>query len=146
MDTTPFVISFPCVYIALQVGHQFADHALQTDIQAVTKGTSGWAGRLACARHVAALTLFQLFLLAGVVWQAGLDLDWLDVVHGMLLNAVSHYTLDRREPLRWLAEQTGKGRFYRLGDALVAPVGTGAYSLDQASHKLILFAAALTIC
>jgi hypothetical protein len=48
---------FAACFAALYTAHQVADHWLQTPAQAAGKGGPGWTGRLACARHVATLTL-----------------------------------------------------------------------------------------
>jgi hypothetical protein len=43
-------------FAALFVAHQVADHWIQTQHQADTKGCPGWPGRIACAAHVASYT------------------------------------------------------------------------------------------
>ena len=43
--------------------------------------------------------------------------------------AATHYLIDRRWPVKRLADATGKSTFYGLG----GPLG-GAYRLDQAAH------------
>ncbi|MEU8511618.1 hypothetical protein AB0C76_08535 [Kitasatospora sp. NPDC048722] len=57
----------------------------------------------------------------------------------LALSAVTHYIADRREPLRRLADATGKGRFVRLADHGM----NGAYALDQAWHHAAETVAAL---
>jgi hypothetical protein len=135
---------------ALFAAHQVADHWVQTQHQADTKGHPGWAGRLACAAHVATYTATAALALALLA----LATDWtpspLWVAAGLAVSALTHYLADRRTPLRRLAKWTGAQRFYALG----APrpgrddnpsLGTGAYALDQSWHIGWLFIAALLI-
>ncbi|MBM0231898.1 DUF3307 domain-containing protein [Micromonospora sp. STR1_7] len=140
--------AFAAVFAALYVAHQIADHWVQTQWQADTKGQSGWLGRLACAAHVATYTLTAATTLAAMLLATGLRLDPWGVAVGLTVSAVSHYIADRRAPLRRIADALGAGRFYRLG----APrpgrddnpsLGTGAYALDQSWHIGFLFVAAL---
>ncbi|MEH1125036.1 transcriptional regulator [Micromonospora sp. CPCC 206061] len=121
---------FGAVFAALYAAHQVADHWVQTQWQADTKGQPGWLGRLACAAHVATYTLTAAI--------------------GMTVSAVSHYIADRRTPLARIAAALGSARFHAFG----APrpgrddnptLGTGAYALDQAWHVGFLFVAALWI-
>ncbi|BCJ59742.1 DUF3307 domain-containing protein [Micromonospora endophytica] len=139
---------FAAVFVALYVAHQVGDHWVQTQHQADCKGQPGWPGRLACAAHVATYTgtglLAMVFLIAGT----GLRLDPSGVAVGLGISAVTHYIADRRTPLRWLADQTGSARFYRLGTPRPGrddnpSLGTGAYALDQSWHVGWLFIAAL---
>lgn len=46
------VAVFAAVFVALYAAHQVADHWVQTQHQAETKGLAGWRGRIACAAHV----------------------------------------------------------------------------------------------
>ena len=147
---------FAAVFAAMYVAHQLADHWVQTPRQATDKGLPGWPGRLACARHVATLTLTAAAALAAVALVTGAPVRPLPAVLGLAANAVSHYAADRRSPLLSLAEWLGataipgKEEFWRLG----APrpgrddnpcLGTGAYALDQSWHIAWLFIAALII-
>jgi len=63
MHTDPSMLSaalrgatFAASFAALFVGHQLADHWVQTDGQAAAKGQPGWRGRWACTRHVLTYT------------------------------------------------------------------------------------------
>ncbi|SRR6266568_5680101 len=147
---------FAAAFAALYAAHQVADHWVQTPRQAADKGLPGWPGRLACARHVAALTVTAAAALAAVALVTGAPVRPLPAVLGLAANAVSHYAADRRGPLLslagWLGATVmpGKGGFWRLG----APrpgrddnpcLGTGAYALDQSWHVGWLFIAALII-
>ena len=138
------------VFGALYAAHQIADHWVQTQHQASSKGLPGWHGRIACAAHVASYTLVAALALVALALFAGLQLRPVPVTIGLLVSAITHYLADRRRPLQWLAEKLGSGQFWRLG----APrpghddnpsLGTGAYALDQSGHVAWLFAAALII-
>ncbi|WP_030439847.1 DUF3307 domain-containing protein [Actinoplanes subtropicus] len=145
--TAPAV--FAAVFVALYVAHQVADHWVQTDHQACTKGAPGWPGRIACAAHVASYTATALVALAALRYTLHVPLDPWRVAAGLTVSAVTHYIADRRSPLRWLAERLGAARFYQLGacrDSGDKPcLGTGAYALDQSFHYAWLFVAALVI-
>src|SRR5690606_17217646 len=91
----------------------------------------------ACAMH--ALT-YTATLAAGVgvtnhTLQLGLRPS--RVAAGLLLAGVTHYVIDRREPLRKIAEAVNRGGFYRM----VAPI-PGAFELDQSAHRAFNTAAA----
>ncbi|MGA5208015.1 transcriptional regulator [Streptomyces variegatus] len=149
--------TFAAVFIALYVGHTVGDHWVQTHHQACTKGGPGWAGRLACGRHVATLTLTKTALLVLVVLVLGLEVGLTGLVLGLGVDAISHYWADRRSTLARLATACRKADYYVLGTpdhpkhpvtATGAPavhVGTGAFHLDQSWHMLWLLVAALLI-
>lgn len=148
-ETSPAAV-FAAVFAALFVAHQVADHWIQTQHQADTKGRPGRAGRLACVAHVASYTATAAVALAALALGADVALHPGATVAGLTVSAVTHYIADRRTPLKRLAELTGSARFYALG----APrpgrddnpsLGTGAFALDQSLHYLFLFVAALII-
>jgi hypothetical protein len=122
------------VYALLHASHEVADHWVQTHRDAIDKGEDGWTGRRACARHVATLTATQALTVTGGAWMVGERLSPRRVAAGLAVNAAAHYWADRRSTLARLADRCGKGEFYMLGDGKAAPVGTGAYALDQAFH------------
>ncbi|MFF1799472.1 hypothetical protein ACFVXQ_35590, partial [Kitasatospora sp. NPDC058263] len=114
-----------------------ADHWIQTDHQAATKGQhdhtdgqSSAAGRRACAAHVATYTATQAAVLLGGARLLGVRLRPGPVAAALALSAVTHYAADRREPLRRLADATGGSRFVRLADHGL----NGGYLLDQSWH------------
>ena len=149
-DPTTRAATFAAVFAALYVAHQVADHWVQTQHQADTKGHPGWAGRAACAAHVATYTLTAVVALGLLAAGTGLRFDLFHVAVGLLISAVSHYVADRRTPLRKLAELSRSARFYALGTPRTGrddnpSLGTGAYALDQSFHLFFLFAAALFI-
>lgn len=138
------------VFAALYAAHQVADHWVQTQHQADCKGRAGWAGRLACAAHVATYTLTAVVALAALATATGWTPDLGQTAAGLAVSALTHYLADRRTPLRKLAVLCGSARFYALG----APrpgrddnpsLGTGAYALDQSWHVGWLFVAALIV-
>ena len=148
MNTTPE--TFSAAFAALYAAHQVGDMWIQRDRDAQAKGRPGWIGRVACAHHVGTLTLTKLTAVLAAFTVTGLPIRpaWWTLALG--LDATSHYWADRRTTLRWLADHTGKGPFFRFG----APregrddnpsLGTGALHLDQAFHVGWLFIAALII-
>jgi len=147
---------FAAAFAALYAGHQVGDLWVQTHAQATAKGLPGWPGRLACARHVLALTAAIGAAVAVMAAVTGAPVHALPAVAGLAVNAASHYWADRRSTLAGLADWLGrticpgKGAFYRLGSPRPGrddnpTLGTGAYQLDQAWHIAWLFAAALII-
>ncbi|OEV11336.1 transcriptional regulator [Streptomyces nanshensis] len=148
---------FAAVFVTLFIGHSVGDHWVQSSCQAARKGGSGWSGRLACARHVAGLTVTKVLVLAAVVFTLDLPVTAAGLALGFGLDAASHYWADRRTTLARLATLVRKDEFYSLGtpahpaapataDGSYAPtLGTGAYALDQSWHILWLGIAALII-
>ncbi|MBC8091380.1 MAG: DUF3307 domain-containing protein [Pseudonocardia sp.] len=141
-------VTFAAVLPALLVAHHVADHWVQTEHQAATKGRRDWTGRVACAAHVTSYTAVTAGTVAVLWWALGLAIDPMGFLLGQLVSAVTHYWADRRHTLAWLARVAGSGRFYVLG----APrpgrddnfsLGTGAYALDQSWHWAWLLIAAL---
>jgi len=129
------------LFAALFVAHQVADHWIQTQHQADTKGTAGWRGRLACAAHVATYTATALVAVLALAWRTGLQLAPGALTAGLAVSAITHYIADRRDPLRAIADRTGSGVFYRVNSGGI----NGAYLLDQSWHIGWLFVAALVI-
>lgn len=112
-------VTFAVVLVALLVAHDVADHWIQTNHQAQHKGLPGWPGRLACARHVATYTATTAALVASVWHLFSLPIAPLGFVLGQMVSAVTHYWVDRRFTLQWLANllerSAGKGTFYQFG-------------------------------
>ncbi|WP_354641316.1 hypothetical protein [Kitasatospora camelliae] len=137
---------FAAVYALLRASADVADHWVQTDHQARIKGQhdhndgqSSAAGRRACAAHVATYTATQAAAMLAGSRLLGLRLRPGPVAAALALSAVTHYIADRREPLRRLADATGKANFVRLADFGL----NGAYCLDQAWHHAFETAAAV---
>ncbi|MFI9005509.1 transcriptional regulator [Streptomyces sp. NPDC053541] len=133
--------AFPAVYALLRVAADVADHWAQTDHQATHKAKEGAEGHKALAGHVTSYVATQGAALLLGNRALGLGLRPRNVAAALALSGASHYLIDRRWPVRKVAEVTGKGGFYELG----GPLG-GAYRLDQAAHHLAEgFAAYLAI-
>jgi hypothetical protein len=140
--------AFAAVFVALYAAHHIGDQWVQTHVQATRKGLSGCTGRLACARHVASMTITKIILLALTVSITGIPVSLWYVALGLLLDAVSHYWADRQFTLARLAALIGKTGYYALGTPRPGhddnpTTGTGAFHLDQAWHIAWLWAVAL---
>jgi hypothetical protein len=133
--------TFAATFAALYAAHQVADHWIQTQHQADTKGQPGAPGRMACAAHVASYTVTAFIALAAVCLVTGASGSWPHLLVGLAVSAVTHYIADRRTPLRRIADATGSGSFYRVNGGGMC----GAYLLDQSWHIGWLFVAALVI-
>jgi hypothetical protein len=135
-------------FAALFVAHQVADHWVQTDKQACRKGAPGWPGRLACTAHVATYTVTAVLFVLPVVTVLGVHTSVGRLAAGLALSAATHWLIDRRWLLVWLADRTGSRAFVRMGACRPGhddnpSLGTGAYALDQSAHYVFLFLAAL---
>jgi hypothetical protein len=119
--------------------HTVADHWVQTDRQACATGKPGKDGALACAAHVATYTAVNAGGILALNRALGLGLTWRGILTGQAISAATHYWADRRYTLEALADATGNGDFYRLGEYL----GKGSYALDQSWHIGWLAVAAL---
>jgi hypothetical protein len=147
-EVTVAAVTFAVVLPALLVAHHVADHWIQTERQTIYKGRPGWAGRRACAAHVATYTAVTAGV-TGLMWLLfALPIALAGFLIGQAVSAVTHYWADRRTPLARLADVIGKGEMVTFG----APrpgrddnshLGTGAYALDQSWHWLWLLVAAL---
>lgn len=146
-------LRFAVTLAALYAAHEVGDQWVQTHAQACTKGGRGEhqrAGQLACARHVAGLTVTKALMLAVTAKVTRVRLPLARTVLALGVDAVSHYAYDRRWTAEKLAGWVGKGAYYRLGQPRPGrddnpTIGTGAYALDQAWHTAWLWAAALVI-
>ncbi|MDH6132856.1 hypothetical protein P3T37_002242 [Kitasatospora sp. MAA4] len=151
-------VRFTVAYALTRAAADVADHWIQSDCQARRKGATdaapvierdehghvtgtfhAAAGRRACAAHVATYTATQAAALLAGTAVLGIRLRPAPVAAALALSAVTHYVADRREPLRRLADATGKSAFVRLTDHGM----NGAYALDQAWHHAFETAAAL---
>jgi hypothetical protein len=127
MNATVFAATFGTYLAADQV----ADYWCQSSAQAARKGLPGWAGRRACAGHVATYTLTLAVLLTLAAWQLALPVSPGRVVAGLAVSAATHYFADRRGPLKTLAGLLGKGEFWTSGEGLAS----GAAHLDLLCTK-----------
>jgi hypothetical protein len=135
---------FAAVFVVLFVAHQVADHWVQTEHQAATKGAVGWAGRWSCLKHVGTYTATCAAGLGLLGWAAGPGLYGApSLLGGLGVSAVTHYIADRRAPLGVIAGWAGHAGFWALGRPRAGQddnpcLGTGAYALDQSWHYLWL--------
>lgn len=138
--------------------HPFCDHVVQNKNDATNKGEPGWVGRKACARHVATYSVGQLAAAAGVTRALGFRTSWSGMLAGTAINAITHYVIDRREPLKTFLRSEVIGKADYLDYATVqrrekpdgTPVvdesgpGTALMECDQAMHRLFSVFASLT--
>lgn len=154
LELVRYLAAFASVFVALFAAHQVADHWVQTEYQAATKGLPGWVGRRACAAHVLTYTatgLVGLAMLSGavrVVTGVPEFLSGWSMLAGLAVSGVTHYVADRRAPLARMAARCGHAEFHGLGRPRPGrddnpSLGTGAYALDQSWHYGWLFVAAL---
>ena len=125
--------------IALIGAHYLGDFWVQQHHWSAYKAERSARGHLACGLHVATYTAVcwaAVYLAAAV---DGLDLSHAAVAVGMAVNAATHYALDRRRPLVWLARVTGHGGWIDAD-----PAGARMH-LDQAAHLTVLAAVAILI-
>lgn len=128
--------------------HGLCDHVVQNPADAAVKREPG--GEWACVRHVASYHGAQYAALAVACRVLGVRLPWRAAAAGLLLNAVTHYHLDRGPLLRTLSRWTGKTgyiehcRAVRPGGVVqeTGP-GTAWLELDKAWHLGIGAASAL---
>lgn len=141
-------------YAALRTAAHVADHWFQTSHQAAHKADEGCAGHKVMAGHIASYAGSQA--VAMVVANRALDLGLKPsrIAAAIAFSAATHWVIDRRWPVRKMAEASGNtgckrggqcvepehapdgsecdGGFHGLG----GPLG-GAYILDQSAHHLM---------
>ncbi|MGW7620788.1 hypothetical protein ACWGLG_34125 [Streptomyces antimycoticus] len=121
--------------------------------------TASAYGRRSVSRHVASYSAVQLASTLAVTRTLGYRIPAAALLTGAAINAITHGIIDRRDPLLWLAEKTGKTGYIKHatvvrkaggeGTAYPEPVqdvsgpGTALMELDQAAHRAIGVAAAL---
>lgn len=145
--TTAAAVRATAAYAALTASHEVADHWVQVDGDAVSKGKPGLEGAAACARHVATYTATQALTLYAANRALGLGLNWQRAAAGLAISAVTHYVADRQGG-HWRDEQP-RGIVMlaaRTGHAgwLQRDPGAG-YLMDQAWHKGWIAVAAAVI-
>lgn len=131
-------VLFASTLAALYALHSVADHWIQTNRQATTKGGLGWPARLADLRHVLTYTATLMAGLALVDWRCHLAYDVPRVALALLINGITHYVADRRTPVTKLATMLGKARWLECDPE-------AGYKLDQSSHMAFLFVTALIV-
>jgi hypothetical protein len=145
---------------AMRMAAHVADHWLQTGHQALHKADSGLDGHRAMAGHVASYAGAQAVALVAVNGLLGMKLKPSRIAAAVALSGATHWFIDRRWPVRKLAEALGKTgckRDGRCADPEHAPDGSecdggfhglggplgGAYILDQSAHHLMEAVAAV---
>ncbi|MEU0236709.1 hypothetical protein ABZ234_03395 [Nocardiopsis sp. NPDC006198] len=135
---------FAAVTAAMEVAHHVGDYMLQTDVQSARKGArsdrleecseaESWT---ALAGHVASYHVAQVAALVVADRALGLKLRPGRVAAGVAISAVTHAVIDRRWPVREWMDRAGARKFREHG---------GAAHVDQAMHRVSLFASALVI-
>ncbi|MFI5736136.1 hypothetical protein ACIA49_38840 [Kribbella sp. NPDC051587] len=79
--------------------HPVCDQVVQRGRDAIRKGEPGPAGRAAAARHVASYTVGQILVAELVTRGLGYRVPGRAMLTGHLINAATHYVIDRRQPL-----------------------------------------------
>ena len=125
-------------YAALRTAAHVADHWFQTGHQAMHKADPGAAGHRAMAGHVASYAGAQAVALVAANHLLDAGLKPRGIAAAVVFSAATHWFIDRRWPVRKLAEAMDKQGFHDLG----GPLG-GSYILDQAAHHLMEAAAAV---
>lgn len=135
---------FAALHATFSDVHPFCDQVVQHTQDAIDKGQPGWTGRRACARHVATYTAGQLAAAAVVTRTLGYRVPLRGLLAGAAVNAVTHYIIDRREPLKRFLRAVGKGPYLdhctvqrREGVVDQAGPGTALLECDQAMHRVV---------
>lgn len=130
--------------------HPLCDHVVQRSADAMAKGRGGpdasaaerRAARAACVRHVASYSIVQVAALTAVTRALGVRLPWSAITAGTAVNAVTHYVIDLRWPLRKIMAWCGKAGYLehavvtrRGGLVEDTGPGTALYECDQATHR-----------
>ncbi len=138
-------MDFGTIFAALVIGHYLADFWVQTDHQSRHKGLTGpdsWCGRWNAAKHAFTYTITLLGVLGAVLGATGAPYSTRSlyaVLALVIANGVTHYIIDRRWTLEWLARRLGKGGW------IDADRASAMMHLDQAAHLAIFGPVALGI-
>ena len=144
-------LRFAVLAAVVRAAANAGDHLVQIDDHAngpsgaepgtAGKAAPGPAGWAACTAHVASYT--ATIAAAALVADAALGLRIRPgrFAAGLAIVAGTHWVIDRRAPLRWIAERTGHDRFVNLGVPRPGhddnpTLGTGMYAMDQAVHDV----------
>ncbi len=92
------------------------------------------------AGHVASYVGAQAVALVTANSLLGMKLRPSRIVAAVAFSAATHWFIDRRWPVRRLAEATGKSGFHDMGAGTLA---SGAFHLDQSAHALMEAVAAV---
>ena len=125
-------------YAAMRTAAHVADHWFQTGHQAAHKADVGMAGHRVMAGHIVSYAGAQAVALVAANSLLDMRLKPGRIAAAVAVSAATHWFIDRRWPVRKLAEATGHKVFHDLG----GPLG-GAYILDQSAHHLMEAVAAV---
>jgi hypothetical protein len=132
-------IVFSVVMVTSIVMHRLADYVTgQWDYVAEHKALPGSKGWTSILIHVIAYHITLVIGLAMTLQLLDLPVTVLGFTLGILFSAVTHAILDRRWPVRWLLEHTGKKNFAKMQ----TPV-CGIIEADQSLHYFCLWISAL---
>lgn len=87
--------------------------------------TASAYGRRSVSRHVASYSAVQLASTLAVTRTLGYRVPASALLTGAAINAITHGILDRREPLLWLAEKTGKAGYIKHATVVRKAGGEG---------------------
>lgn len=145
-------VAFATMFAAHYLGDQWVQTAGQSCKKSLDRPDANTLeAHWHCFKHVFSYTLggFVLFLGAAAWLNLPVRPGWL--VAGLALNAGTHYLIDLRTPLMWIAKKMGKMGYVEhcqvvrpSGPERVGP-GTGAFHLDQAWHFIWMLPSALLV-
>ncbi|MFD8386186.1 hypothetical protein ACFV2X_48100 [Streptomyces sp. NPDC059679] len=110
-------------------------------------------GRRACTGHVLTYSMGQVITAVAITRSAGYRIPARALLVGSVINAGTHWVLDRRQPLLRAARALGKQTYLEYGTVVRKPgedpdaygPGSAVMELDQAAHRLVgVMAAAVT--
>lgn len=120
-------------YAAMRTAAHVADHWAQTSHQAVHKADAGLSGHRAMAGHIASYAASQAVAVVAADRLLGMGLRPSRIAAAVAFSAATHWFIDRRWPVRRLAEATGKQEFLNLDTSVFGSM----YTLDQSAHHLM---------
>ena len=113
--------------------------------------SAGALGRQAATHHVAIYTTGQITGAVVVTRAMGMSTPWRALAAGALVNATTHWIIDRRRPLLAAARLAGKSGYLNAATVVRRPgqepettgPGTALFELDRSAHRVIGLGAAL---
>lgn len=119
-------------YAAMRAAAGIGDFWAQTSHQAVHKADAGADGHRAMAGHVASYAGAQAVALVVANNLLGMKLRPSRIAAAVAFSAATHWFIDRRWPVRRLAEALGKEEFLALDTSVFG----SHFQLDQSAHHL----------
>ena len=132
---TAAVAEFAATLAVFYGAHAPADHWIQSDHQAVSKGKDGWVARRAALFHVLTYTAVIVVGMLALALRFDIHYDLPRVALALVFNGATHYVADRRAPLEKLATWRGKGSWLKFDPE-------AGYKLDQSWHITFLVVSA----